>query len=272
MKYISISQRCFTNGSHKNLEAIDMNGSDTGIDHGRAPCCVKVLAVLHKDITGFNNTVMYGTCDEKGNKAEVLCADGKKRVLTFAMTHDNYIKDIKVGKIYKQNEVCYQEGTVGQATGNHIHLEIGLGWQTRKYKDANGNWCLKDLICPEKVFWLLKGHNEVCNRGLNGYNFPWTDSGEVVESSSKTILKFKCIRGIPPKGIYPTQKNINGVLNITGLFINKDDVLLVDEMKQNIRHQTMCHICGCIANGKPSDKLNGLWFMYDKTRFQPEDY
>ena len=139
MKYVSISQRAFTTGTHKNLEAIDMNGMDKGIDHGRASCYVKVLAVLEKSATGFNNTILFGTCDKNGVKTSVLCADGVARVLTIAMTHDNDISNIKVGQIFKQLEVCYQEGTVGQATGNHIHLEVGEDWQYKKYKDANGN-------------------------------------------------------------------------------------------------------------------------------------
>ena len=152
MKNVSVSQRAFSTGSHKNLQAIDINGEGTRIEHGRAPSYVKVLAVLEKSKTGFNNTVLYGTCDASGAKKAVLCADNIERILTFAFTHDNNISDIKVGQIFKQGEVCYQEGTTGQATGNHIHVEIGEGWQYKKYKDINGNWCLKNLVPAENVF------------------------------------------------------------------------------------------------------------------------
>ena len=224
MTYVSISQRAFTNGSHKNLEAIDINGIDTGIDYGRAPCYVKVLAVLEKSKTGFNNTVLVGTCNSKGQKAAVLCADGIERVLTFAYTHDNYIGDIKVGKVYKQWEVFYHEGTTGKATGNHIHLEIGLGWQYKKYKDSYGNWCLKDLISCDKVFWLNDDH-KIVNRGLNGYVFPRMPKNEEVNM----VYEFKLIKGSFAGVKYPTRQTSKGKYDTTK-YLTVGDQFWVDEL------------------------------------------
>ena len=179
MKNVSISQRCNSNYSHKYLEAIDANGEGTGKEYGRAPTRVKVLAVLKKETTGFNNTVLFGTCDENGNEAKVRCADGKDRILTFAFTHDDNIDDMVVGAIYQQFDVCYMEGTKGDATGNHIHIEVGEGWQYKKRKDSHGNWCLLNLICPEDIFFLKEGYHTVTNYGLNGYSFPVVDYDHV---------------------------------------------------------------------------------------------
>ena len=230
MKYVSISQRALTTGSHRNLEAIDMNGMDTGIDLGRAPCYVKVLKVLKKSTTGFNNTVLVGTCNAAGQKTAVLCADGIKRVLTFAYTHDNYIDDIKEGKVYKQLDAFYHEGTTGQATGNHIHLEIGEGWQYRKYKDKYGNWCLQNLISCEKVFWLLEGYHVVTNRGTNGYNFPWTSKGNNVPEMEDTMpFNFKITKGTFSNGKkYPTRATATSKYDVK-YSLNVGDEFWVDK-------------------------------------------
>ena len=225
---VSISQRAFGGYSHKTLEAIDINGKDTGIQPIFAPCRVKVLAVLEKSKTGFNNTVLVGTCDSSGRKTAVLCADGTSQVLTFGFTHDNDISDIKVGTVIDQFTEFYHEGTKGQATGNHGHLEIGLGWQYRKYKDNNGNWCLKNLISCEKVFWLMEGKHTICNRGLNGYSFPWTADFEEVEVED--TMQFKLIKGSYAGKKYPTRSTSKGKYStaypvVVGDMFNVDEVV-----------------------------------------------
>lgn len=225
MTNVSISQRAYSSGSHKTLQAIDINGENTGIENGRAPCMVKVLKVLEKSKTGFNNTVLVGTCDIGGNKASVLCADGIKRVLTFAFTHDNYIGDIKVGSILNQWDVFYQEGTTGQATGNHIHLEVGIGWQFNKYKDANGNWCIRNLISPEKVFWLDERHT-IKNRGLNGYTFKYINETETEDNT----LQFKLIKGSFLQGKkYATRPTAKGKYSINYPLV-VGDIVTIDNM------------------------------------------
>ena len=271
MQNVSISQRAFTTGSHKNLSAIDINGKDTGIENLIAPCRVKVLAVLTKSKTGFNNTVLYGTCDENGAKAAVKCADGTSRILTFAFTHDNYISDIKVGRIFNQLEVCYQEGTTGQATGNHGHIEIGLGWQYTKYKDSYGNWCLKNLVNADKVFWLLKDYSNIVNRGLNGYTLPWTETGSEVSlvevKEEDDTMRLKCVKGSLTNNRYPTRVSQTANYNKTNYFINVGDIVVIDEMKVSGK-DVVCRIADCITNGKSSKVLNKRWFVYDSGYFK----
>ncbi len=183
MKYVSVSQTENSLYSHKGLLALDMNGMDSQQDYGRAPCYVKVLAVLDKASTTMNNTVLFGSCDESGNQAKVLFNDGTKAVVTVAMTHMNSIKNIKVGKIYAPLEECYLEGTTGNATGNNIHIEVGLGWQTKKVKRSDGNWALQDLVSLKRCFCLLKGFHQISNLGLKEYEneWPWVDSLTVEE-------------------------------------------------------------------------------------------
>lgn len=277
MKNVSISQRAYSTGSHKYLQAIDINGKDTGIEAGIAPCRVKILGVFTKEKTGFNNTVLFGTCDEYGNSCSVECADGSKRVLTFALTHDNDISWAKKGAIYTQLQEFYHEGTKGYATGNHIHLEIGLGWQTKKYKDEHGNWCLKNLIAPDKVFWLLKGYSNICNKGLNGYSFPWTDNktsildtvtSPTVSSSKEETMRLKLKKGSIAPNRYPTRMTVNGAFNRTTYFIEVGDIVEISDMKSDTKGNVVCKISNCISNGKSTSVLNNRWFAFDKNYFE----
>lgn len=192
MKNVSISRKAFSVSTHKTLNAIDINGKDTTREYGRAPCRCKVLKVLPISSTGFANTVLFGTCDEFGRPANVLCADGQERVLTFAFTHDDKIR-VKESQIVEQNEVVYMEGKTGNATGNHIHLEVGQGWQYKKIKDKNGNFCLTNLLYAYKVFWLKEGWHKVVNFGLNGYKFSWIDGidGEVTMNDVIHVIRVK---------------------------------------------------------------------------------
>ena len=71
---------------------------------------------------------MFVPVNSIGEITTVHCADGKDRVITIALTHSlkQFVKTT-VGKIYENGEPMYEEGTKGQATGNHIHVEIAEG-------------------------------------------------------------------------------------------------------------------------------------------------
>lgn len=99
MKNVSISRRAFKPGTtHANLNAIDINGEDRSKEYGRAPCRCRVLKILPITSTGYANTIIFGSCDTNGQPAQVMCADGVPRVLSFAFTHDNKIR-VEEGQI-----------------------------------------------------------------------------------------------------------------------------------------------------------------------------
>ena len=163
-KIINITQRANSPFSHANLQAWDIADIDNKVQQAFAPCTVKVLAKP----TSNANTVLFGTCDEHGSTTAVMTENGM-RILTFGFTHDDYIGNIEIGRIYKSGEKIYDEGKAGYATGNHIHLEVASGWQFEKITDVYGHYRLRNITSIANIFYRLKGWNEIKN--ANGYTF-----------------------------------------------------------------------------------------------------
>ncbi len=178
MKNVSISRRAFVkNTSHAYIDALDFNGADTGIEPVFAPCRCKILNILRYENTGFANTVILGSCDETGRPLAVKCADDKDRILSFAFSHDNVINsNVKINAILQQYEEFYNEGTKGNATGNHMHMEVCEGWAYNKVKTKradNGkyDYHLPNLLHIPDILWINKDFHNIVNFGLNGYKF-----------------------------------------------------------------------------------------------------
>lgn len=158
MKYLNLSQKELGKYSHHNINAIDGKGKDYKIDNVFAPCDIKIVAVYR-----YNS---MGNCVIATSLNKVRFADGTINYATFQFMHDNNISNIKVGKIIKQRQVFYQEGTSGFATGNHIHLAVKKGLFDGFDKN---NWSLKGAINTQKVFFVLKGYTVVMNTLGNKY-------------------------------------------------------------------------------------------------------
>lgn len=177
MKFIRITQR-YIDGQHN---ALDIAGEDTGIDYWYAPCDLKVLAINPPNTN--SNCVILGTLET------VMCGDGKERILTFALSHMNISPvefGLYVGKVIRQWERCYMEGTKGTATGNHIHMEVAEGWQYGK-KYQKGQWLLTNAIDPAGIFVRKKGLHTVLN--LNGYTMKEVDTSFFDESEVESVSK-----------------------------------------------------------------------------------
>lgn len=154
MKYLNISQGRYGNYSHKGLNAYDLAGQDSGIDVFRAYYQYEIIGILPFKETGFANTVLFYD---------------KENDVSLALTHMNSIPShYKIGYKFSIDEPMYYEGTTGKSTGNHVHMEIGKGRQTKKYY-INGNWCLKDLINIEDYFYIDSNFTKVIND--KGYAF-----------------------------------------------------------------------------------------------------
>ena len=162
MKVINITQHSGSNFSHPN-GALDLAGSDAGVDFAFA------LGNYWRCIAGpwGSNTYFFTASDAKGNPVTVHCADGVNRIVTVAMTHSNlrYNKPI-IGKVYSDGEAIYEEGTAGQATGNHIHFEVAEGLHYSKTKDYNLNvYRMPNELKPEDVCFICDSFSKVKSMG-----------------------------------------------------------------------------------------------------------
>jgi len=159
MKYLNISQGVNGGYSHYNSNAIDLAGRGSGTDTVYAPfdCVVKRIY-----------TPCNGVWIESTNK--VIFADGTIDYMTILLLHDNNISNLYVGKIIKQGEAFYQEGTKGKATGNHVHLNVARGKYKSNgwYEKSKDVWELYNSIHPEKAFYLAED-----TVVINGYNYKW---------------------------------------------------------------------------------------------------
>lgn len=82
-----------------------------------------------------------------------------------------------VGKTLKQGEGFYTQGTYGQVTGAHIHIEVAKG----KYSDVGGSIfsfvrAQSRVIDPDEVFYLYTG-TKITKSG--GYDWKYVDSSSV---------------------------------------------------------------------------------------------
>ena len=138
--------------SHTGSYALDLGGSDTGKDWAYAPCDLVV-----RRIYGNYNAVWFETMED------VLCADGQARKLILLLIHiNNEDRDalgIAVGKVFRQGEKFYREGTAGDV-GAHIHCEVGLapfagtGWYNSKVcgRTVAEVWKINNQLKPHEVF------------------------------------------------------------------------------------------------------------------------
>ena len=185
MKVINITQLPSDRYSHPNF-AMDLAGSDSGIDFWYAQGRWKCIAG-----EWGNGTYFFIPVDQNGNITKVHCADGKDREITIALTHSlkQYITT-KVGTIYENGIPMYEEGTKGQATGNHIHLEIAEGKQdTKHYDSVLKVYRMNNELNPLKLMFVNKGFSEIKN--TQGVTLPTCTTVEYKQIDSTNGWKKK---------------------------------------------------------------------------------
>ena len=158
MKVIKITQK-HGEGTHKSCFAVDDGGIDSGISNVYAP----FTGVIKKIYTADANEVWL----ESINKVEY--PDGTKDYMTIMFAHDNSVTSLYVGKVINQGEVFYQEGTKGNATGNHLHFECAKGKFTKSgwYQDASGYWSIINGKLATDCLWIDDTYNIINTRGYS---------------------------------------------------------------------------------------------------------
>ena len=156
LKNMRITQG-YEEGTHIDSFAVDDAGLDTGIESIYAPFTGTIKKIYTQDA----NEVWL-----ESNKP-VEYPDGTIDYMTILFAHANNIDDLYVGKQIKQKEIFYQEGTSGNATGNHCHIECGRG----KYEEPgwiennNGYYVIINGRAPEDCLWIDEDTNIIDNYG-----------------------------------------------------------------------------------------------------------
>ncbi len=146
-------------GTHKDSYAIDDGGKDTGISKIRAP----FTGIIKKIYPNDANEVWLESVDK------VEYPDGTIDYLTVMFAHSNDVSNLFVGKRINQGEDFYSEGTKGNATGNHCHIECGKGKFTDSgwHKNSQGYYSINNAKKPEECLWLTKDINIINNHNYH---------------------------------------------------------------------------------------------------------
>ena len=157
--YMRITQG-FMTGTHIDSYAIDDAGSDTGIDFIVAP----FTGIIRKIYTGDANEVWLESNEP------VIYPDGTVDYMTMMFAHDNDVSNLFVGKVINRGERFYEEGTKGNATGNHVHMECGRGKFTGSgwHLNSAGYWSINNGKNPTECLWI---DDSITILNSNGYTF-----------------------------------------------------------------------------------------------------
>lgn len=205
--YMRITQGYGT-GSHTDSYAIDEASKDTGISTLYAPFTGIVKKIYPQDA----NEVWLESAEP------VEYPDGTIDYMTIMFAHSNDVSNIFVGKRIAQKEPFYTEGTKGQTTGNHCHIECGKGKFTGTgwYKNNNGNYSINNGKRPEECLWI---DDSITILNNNGYNFKKIENKEEIEPTPSEDLP-KLIFTSPKKGLY-------------GLYLEKNDQVYLKRKPNN---------------------------------------
>ena len=151
---------------------IDEGGRDGGRDPFYAPCKLKVKKIYGVGNRGTNTLWLEST-------EKVALPNGKIDYVTFMLIHpnDSDLKRLRVGQTFKKGDIVCYEGTDG-ATGNHIHMAVGMGKMTGSgwTQNDNGKWvltCANGTLKPENAFYIDRSFtNVVETKGLKFKNKP----------------------------------------------------------------------------------------------------
>ena len=157
--YMRITQG-FMTGTHADSYAIDEAGSDAGIDFIVAP----FTGVIKKIYTGDANEVWIESSEP------VIYPDGTVDYMTMMFAHDNDVSNLFVGKVINRGERFYEEGTKGNVSGNHVHMECGRGKFTGSgwHQNSAGYWSINNGKNPTECLWI---DDSITILDSNGYTF-----------------------------------------------------------------------------------------------------
>lgn len=223
--YMRITQG-YNIGSHIDSYAIDEGGKDQNISTLKAPFTGIIKKIYPQDA----NEVWLESVEP------VEYPDGTIDYMTIMLAHANDVSNLFVGKRIEKGEDFYKEGTKGQATGNHCHIECGKGKFTGTgwYKNKNGNYSINNGKRPEECLWIDESITILNN---NGYNFKKITTINVPIPSENTPQKETTDEETKQSDIPKEEQTANKPVFICpkkglyGIYLNEKDELYLKENK-----------------------------------------
>lgn len=165
----------YNEGTHKDSFAIDNADIDTEISNIYAP----FTGIIKKIYSNDANEVWLESIDKQEYP------DGTIDYMTIMFAHDNDVSDLFVGKRINKGEVFYSEGTKGNTTGAHCHIECGKGkfTSTGWHKNSANYWSINNGKAPEDCLWIDDSIKIIDNYG---YNFKKISTKPVDNNSQNT--------------------------------------------------------------------------------------
>jgi murein DD-endopeptidase MepM/ murein hydrolase activator NlpD len=138
---------------------------EAGKDGGKGNIIAPFTGIIKKVYTQDANEVWL----QSKNKVEY--ADGTKDYMTIMFAHDDSVTSLYVGKEIKQGTVFYQEGTKGQASGNHVHFECGKGKFTGTGWHQDGDaWDINNGKRVDECLWIDDTYQIIDTKGYKFKN------------------------------------------------------------------------------------------------------
>ena len=205
----------YNEGTHMDSFAIDDAGIDSGISTLKAP----FTGIIKKIYSADANEVWLESIEE------VEYPDGTIDYMTIMFAHSNNVDYLFVGKKISQGEPFYSEGTKGQATGNHCHIECGKGKFTGTgwHKNNSGYYSINNGKKPEECLWIDNTINVIDN---HGYVFRTIQQDPPITAAPTEPSTEPPITPLPtiPKLIYTCQKD-----DLYGIYLKKGDKLYLEK-------------------------------------------
>lgn len=220
-QYMRITEG-YMKGSHRDSYAIDDAGIDQGIDYLKAPYTGVIKKIYQKDA----NEIWLESIEP------VIYPDGTVDYLTMLFAHDNDISNLFVGKVIAKGERFYEEGTKGEATGNHVHMECGKGKFTNSgwHKNNSGHWSINNAKNPTECLWI---DDSITIINDNGYKFRKIEKEESPKKPQEEIITEEPKKEESPKEdsqnlqlIYTCRKSDTYAINL-----NNGDKLYIEKYK-----------------------------------------
>lgn len=205
----------YNEGTHMDSFAIDDAGIDSGISTLKAP----FTGIIKKIYSADANEVWLESIEE------VEYPDGTIDYMTIMFAHSNNVDDLFVGKKISQGEPFYSEGTKGQATGNHCHIECGKGKFTGTgwHKNNAGYYSINNGKKPEECLWLDNTINVIDNHSYVFRTIPQEPPTTAAPTEPATEPPITPLPTVP-KLIYTCQKD-----DLYGIYLKKGDKLYLEK-------------------------------------------